>query len=309
MNFDEIKKYFTREKIKRDSLVTFIFIIAGLVLFTLMFIIAALFQRGGSIYHLLQNLGIFFVFTGIVLAYAAVHRGNVSPGDQSVRSLAMDTAKQAPIVTGILLCSVIAIFIVALVELILSLFGYIPYAGPVIVALLSLPLFAVNFAVIAAVVMIWMVLPPMVGEGTDFRKMPLAFLTLMKRRGLIIFSYTMITIVLSVIIFGGVLIVIRYATGITRAVQWNIAPAYPSVFKAIISSSYITDVVSKIAPRTDPISALREYGSSIFNYIEMLGTLLKVIYGVTMAAIVSFFLGIFFNILSYLYVRAKKDVS
>jgi len=309
MNFDEIKKYFTREKIKRDSLVTFIFIIAGLVLFTLMFIIAALFQRGGSIYHLLQNLGIFFVFTGIVLAYAAVHRGNVSPGDQSVRSLAMDTAKQAPIVTGILLCSVIAIFIVALVELILSLFGYIPYAGPVIVALLSLPLFAVNFAVIAAVVMIWMVLPPMVGEGTDFRKMPLAFLTLMKRRGLIIFSYTMITIVLSVIIFGGVLIVIRYATGITRAVQWNIAPAYPSVFKAIISSSYITDVVSIIAPRTDPISALREYGSSIFNYIEMLGTLLKVIYGVTMAAIVSFFLGIFFNILSYLYVRAKKDVS
>ncbi|HNW27135.1 MAG TPA: hypothetical protein PKN50_01555 [Spirochaetota bacterium] len=309
MNFDEIKKYFTREKIKRNSLVTFIFIIAGLVLFTLMFIIAALFQRGGSIYHLLQNLGIFFVFTGIVLAYAAVHRGNVSPGDQSVRSLAMDTAKQAPIVTGILLCSVIAIFIVALVELILSLFGYIPYAGPVIVALLSLPLFAVNFAVIAAVVMIWMVLPPMVGEGTDFRKMPLAFLTLMKRRGLIIFSYTMITIVLFVIIFGGVLIVIRYATGITRAVQWNIAPAYPSVFKAIISSSYITDVVSIIAPRTDPISALREYGSSIFNYIEMLGTLLKVIYGVTMAAIVSFFLGIFFNILSYLYVRAKKDVS
>ena len=154
-----------------------------------------------------------------------------------------------------------------------------------------------------------MVLPPMVGEGTDFRKMPLAFLTLMKRRGLIIFSYTMITIVLFVIIFGGVLIVIRYATGITRAVQWNIAPAYPSVFKAIISSSYITDVVSIIAPRTDPISALREYGSSIFNYIEMLGTLLKVIYGVTMAAIVSFFLGIFFNILSYLYVRAKKDVS
>ncbi|HPL17579.1 MAG TPA: hypothetical protein PL180_12845 [Spirochaetota bacterium] len=308
MNFDEIKKYFTREKIQRDSLVTAIFFFAGLVLFTLMFIMASLFQRGGSIYHLLQNLGIFFVFAGMALAFAAIHRGNVSPGEQTVRSLAVATAKQAPVVTGILFCSVIAIFIVALAELVLSLIGYIPYAGPVMVALLSLPLFAVNFAVIAAVVMVWMVLPPMAGEGTDLRKMPMDFYTLMKKRGLIIFGYTMITIVIFVVIFGGVLIVIRYATGITRSVQWNIAPAYPPVFKAIISSSYITDVISKIAPRTDPIAALREYGSGIFNYIDMLGTLLKVIYGVTLAVIASFVLGVFFNVLSHLYVRAKKDV-
>lgn len=308
MNFDEIKKYFTREKIRRDSLVTFIFLFSGLLLFTLMFILAGLFQRGGSVYHLLQNLGVFFAFTGMVLAYAAIHRGNVSPGGASVRSLAMDTARQAPVVAGILLCSIIAVFIVAMVELLLSFFGYIPYAGPVIVALLSLPLFAVNFAVIAVVVMIWLVLPPMAGEGTDLRKMPMDFFTLMKKRGLVIFGYTMITIVVFAVIFGGVLIVIRYATGITRSVQWNIAPAYPSVFKSIISSSYITDVVSKIAPRTDPIAALREYGSSIFNYIEMLGTLLKVIYGVALSVIVSFVLGIVFNVLSFLYLRAKKDV-
>ena len=41
--------------------------------------------------------------------------------------------------------------------------------------------------------------------------------------------------------------------------------------------SYITDVITKIAPRTDPIAILQQYGSDIFNYIEMLGTLLKVL--------------------------------
>ena len=48
---------------------------------------------------------------------------------------------------GILLGSLLAIFIVALVELIPVFLGYIPYAGPVIVALLSVPLFIINFAV------------------------------------------------------------------------------------------------------------------------------------------------------------------
>ncbi len=308
MNFEEIKKYFMKEKIKRDSLVSFIFICAGLILFALMFLLAGLAQRGGEIYHLLQNLGLFFLFASTVLVYAAIHRGNVASGVQTVRSLTMDTAKQAPAVIGILIGSIAAVFIASMAELVLSLFGYIPYAGPVIMALLSLPLFIINFVMIAALVMIWIVLPTMIGEGVAIKKMPVDFFTLMRKRGLIIFGYTMITIVVFVILFGGVLIVIRYATGITRAVQWNIAPAYPPMFKSIIRLSYFTEVIAGIAPRTDPIAALQQYGSSIFNYIDMLGSLLKVIYGAALAAIVAFVLSIFFNVLSFFYVRAKKDV-
>ncbi len=308
MYVEEIKKYYTKDKLKRDTLVSFVILCAGMVMFTAMLLLARIGDRGGEVYNLLQNLGLFFLFVSTVLVFAAIHRGNVIPGEHTVRSLAVDTAKQTPVVIGILLGSLVAVFIVSLVELVLSFFGYIPYAGPVIVALLSLPLFALNFVLIAAVAMVWIVLPPMIGEGVALKKMPMDFFTLMKKRGLIIFGYTMITLVVLAVLFGGVLMIIRYATGITRAVQWNIAPAYPPIFKMIIRSSYITDVITKIAPRTDPIAALQEYGTSIFNYIDMLGTLLKVIYGVVLGAIAAFVLGIFFNVLSFFYVRAKKDV-
>ncbi len=308
MVVEEIKKYVSKEKMIRDTLVSFIILCAGLILFTAMFLVAGLAQQGGDIYHLFQNLGLFFLFASIALIYAAVHRSNATPGDHSVRSLVLDTGKQAPVLIGILLGSIAALFMAALVELVPTLFGYIPYAGPVIVALLSLPIFLVNFALIAALVMIWIVVQAMVGEGVAVKKMPMDFFTLMKRRGLVIFGSTMIALAVSVIVFGGVLMVIRYATGITRAVQWNIAPAYPGVFRSIIRPSYITDVVARIAPATDPIAALQQYGTSIFNYIEMLGTLLKVIYGTALAAIASFVLGLFFNVMSFIYTRAKKDV-
>ncbi len=308
MNIEEMKKYFTREKMIRDTLVGFIFICAGLILFVAMFFLAAIARRGGDLYNIMQNLGFLFLFASIALVYAAIHRGNIAPGEQTVRALVMDTAKQAHIVVGILLGSIVAIGVAALVELILSLFGYIPYAGPVIVALLSLPLFIINFALIAAVVMIWIVLPVMIGEGVALKKMPMDFAALMKKRGLVIFGYTIAAVAVLVILFGGVLMMVRYAAGITRAVQWNIAPAYPGIFKSIIRPSYITDVIMKIAPRTDPIAALQEYGASIFNYIEMLGTLLKVIYGIVFAAIVAFALNLFFNVLSFFYSRVKKGV-
>ncbi len=308
MVVEDIKKYITQEKMKRDTLVSFVILIGGLLLFTAMFLLARLAQAGGDLYHLFQNLGLFFLFASIALIYAAIHRSNTAAGDHTVRSLLRDAAKLAPVMAGILLGSIVALFIAALVELIPTLFGYIPYAGPVIVALLSLPVFLVNFALIAAMVMIWIVTPAMVAEGVALKKMPIDFYTLMKRRGLVIFGSAMIALAATLIVFGGVLMIIRYATGITRAVQWNIAPAYPGVFRSIIRPSYITDVITRIAPTTDPIATLQQYGTSIFNYIEMLGTLLKVIYGTALAAIASFVLGLFFNVMSFIYSRSKKDV-
>ncbi len=138
--------------------------------------------------------------------------------------------------------------------------------------------------------------------------MPFDFLTLVKKRGLVILGYTFASLVAFVVIFSPILMIIRYAAGITKSVQWNIAPAYPQILSSIIRPSYITDIIGKIAPRTDPLAALQQYGSSIFNYVEMLGTLLKVLYGIVMVALMSIVLSMFFNVLSYCYERVKKGV-
>lgn len=306
MNLEELKKLFVREKLLRDTAVSFIFVCAGLLLLAVMFIIASFMQRGGDLYYLLQNLGLFFIFAGMVLACTAVHRGNIHQGG-TIRSLTTETAKQAHLVIGILIASICAVLILALVELVPSLFGYIPYAGPVIVALLSVPLFVINCAVIAAVVMIWILVPLMIGEDIPVKQLPKDYITIVRKRGIVIFSYTILALLVMATVFGGVLMIIRYATGITKAVQWNIAPAYPQMFKALTRTSYITDIIVKIAPRTDPVSVLQQYGASIFNYLDMLGTLLGVLYGIIFAAIASFFLAVYFNVLSFLYVIVGKD--
>jgi len=101
---------------------------------------------------------------------------------------------------------------------------------------------------------------------------------------------------------------VRYSAGITRAIEWNIAPAYPSIFKSIMRPSYITDVITKIVPKTDPIAVLQQYGTEIFNYIEMLGSLLKVLWGIMITAIVAFLGAIFSNLMSIAYIRVKKDI-
>ncbi len=308
MNFEDLKSALTREKFTRDFLVSLVSLVCGIILFVGFMFLGKIPGKGTDIFFLLQNLGYFFLLSSFFIGYAAVHRGNVFRDEKTVKPLVMQTLKKTHIILGILLGSLLAVFIVALVELIPVLLGYIPFAGPVIVALLSVPLFIINFTVILTVALVWIVAPPMVAEGTPLKKLPLDFYALVRRRGLIILAYTAIIIVVTGILFMPLLMAVRYSAGITRAVEWNIAPAYPQIFKSIMRPSYITDIITKIAPRTDPIAVLQEYGSNIFNYIEMLGNLLKLLYGIMMAAIVSFMGALFSNLLSLAYLRVKKDI-
>ena len=78
---------FTREKLTRDFLVTLVSIVCGIVLFVALMFLARIPGKGTDIFFLLQNLGYFFLFAGIFLGYAAVHRGNVFKDEKSVKPL------------------------------------------------------------------------------------------------------------------------------------------------------------------------------------------------------------------------------
>ncbi|MBN2160611.1 MAG: hypothetical protein JW807_14575 [Spirochaetes bacterium] len=306
MMIEELKRYFTRDKLIRDSLVCYIFMLVGMALLLAMYLLARIPSRGGNIYHLLQNIGLFLLFTSLLLAYAAVHRGNAVLGSHTLRSMLLATVRQAHILVGIALGSVLGIFAVALVQVIFTFFGYIPYAGPVIVALFSLPFFAVNAAVIAALVMVWVIAPPMIAEGAELRRLPADFWNLVKKRGLIILGYTMAAFVGVLIFFGPILMIVRYAVGITRGAQWNIAPAYPNFFQHVLRPSYVTDILQKITPQANPIEALRQYGTAVFDYVNMLGIFLSFLYGILFLALAAFMIALFFNVMSFFYTKVKN---
>jgi hypothetical protein len=308
MIIDELKKYFTREKLFRDTLIGFIMLCSGIAVVMLFFFLSSFPEKGGPIYFLVQNIGYFFMFVAIMMVYAAIHRENIAQGPSSIRSLLLASVRETHILAGILLATFLAILIVALFELLLSLIGYIPYAGPVISAILSLPLFVINVAIITVALLVWVVASPMVAEGTGLKQIPLDMLALIRKRGVIILVYTLTAVVALVVLFGPTIMIFRYAGHITGSVQWNIVPALPTLFSTFTRPTYITDIIGLIAPRTDPLAALQQYGSSIFNYLEMLGLFLKVMYGIGLAFLFSFVMALFFNILSICYTRVKKDV-
>ncbi len=303
MDIKGLEAYFTREKIIRNGIVAFAFLSAGIIVLILFYLLANIPARGGNLQYFFQNAGYFLLFLAITMIYASIHRGNASGTGHSARSLAVYSIKKGHLLGAVLLGSVLVIFVAALTQALVSFIGYIPYAGPAAVSLLTLPMFAINFAVILLAVLAWVLLPPMVGEGIEPQRAPAEFIALVKTKGLVVIGYTFGSLVASLVLFAPLLMIIRYAAGITRAAQWNIAAGYPPVFKSILRPSYITDILSRIMPHTDPIAAFQQYGSSLFNYVELLGAVLKISYGIALVALIAFFMSLLFNFLSYCYGR------
>lgn len=306
---DELKKYFAPKKLLRDVELCCVFLCIGVVLLMAFLYGASFADRGGSLYFYLQNAGVFFLFLFLSMTYAGIHRGNIDLEDRTLRPALLFTLSRAHIIAGLIAGVLVAVLLVACAELLVSLVGYIPYAGPVIVALLSLPLFFINLVVVTAVVLLLIVAPPMIGEGVPLKKMAADIPSLLLKRWVIILGYGFVSLLSILVLFAPVLMLARISVGINRSVQWSISKIYSTeIFGAIIRNSYVTDIVGKIAPRPTEIQALNEYGQGMISYSTILLIILIIMYTIAMAVIVSFFVSILFNVLSFLYFRIKKDI-
>jgi hypothetical protein len=307
MNLEGLIAYFTREKVVRNCVIAFIYLIAGTLALIACYILSSIFSKGSGLHYFMQNAGYVLLFIAIGLMYAAIHRGNSGEGPHAALSLSLHAARKAHVIGAGLLGSILILFIAALAQALFSFIGLIPYAGPAIVSLMTLPMFLVNFAGLLLVILAWVLVPPLVSDGVDARRLFQEFLDLVKRRGVSVIAYTFASLVAAVAVFAPILMVVRYAAGITRAVQWNIAPAYPKSFMPLIRPSYVTDVLGALMPRTDPLAAFQKYGTSIFNYVELLGVVLKIAYGIVIVALAASVLSLFLNLLSYWYGRIRQS--
>ncbi len=305
-NFDNI---FNSEHFKKSVWITFLFMSLGfLILFICLVLADQVTEKKSLFYFLFQNIGIISFFISLLIAYAGVHRinSNTIGSDLSVKQAFTETIKKTHYIIMITLGVFLSICIVASIEFGVSYISNIPYAGPAIISLLTIPFFMLIFLSLILSLCFFILTPPMVSDGKSIKEIVKDFRGLIKTKGLYIIVYSIVSMIFFFFCLKMVYYIAGYSTGITKAMQWKINIAYPKLLDIVIKQSYLTDILGKIAPKTNTMDALQKYGLEILDYVAIL----KYIIGFSYYAVYTFIFAIpfaaFFNITSNFYKKIKE---
>ncbi|HNR88408.1 MAG TPA: hypothetical protein PKM65_08720 [Spirochaetota bacterium] len=307
----EIGRSFKLENFKKSFKLTWLYSGIGLLIFLVFLSFSGLVQDRSFFYYFFQNAGMFLMFTLLLMAYAGVYRITKFPEDATkvTRTSIRETAKKAHIIVGTSITTVIVFFAVVMIEVGISSISMIPYAGPLIIALFTIPIFIINFACLLLAICVFAIVPPLVGEFDSVKEIFTELRHIIRHRWLNVIIYLIIS--LSILFLSMVVIyfLVRYATGVTKAVQWKINAAYPKLMNALTLKSYFTDLIYKITPQPDPADALKRYGMDLFHYLDILRYIVSISYLAVLSFIASFPLAAYFNISSAFFKsiwKAKK---
>ncbi|PKL37572.1 MAG: hypothetical protein CVV44_14590 [Spirochaetae bacterium HGW-Spirochaetae-1] len=292
----------------RDSFyLTWLFVGIGLLALFLFILLAQVMPKKSYFFYFFQNVGIFLSFTSLLLAFAGVYMITTSPENAaSIRKNATRaTFRKSPYILGISLAMVFTIMLVLFIEVGISSVGHIPYAGPVIMTLLTVPIFAVNFFLMLTSICVFAVFPPLVSEAESLKGILLELKISIKERWLNVLVYLIISLSLLFLSLLIIYYLVRYAGGLTKSVQWKVEMAYPKVIKFFTMESLFTDIINSITPRSDSAAALKTYGPEIFDYLSILRYLISASYLVIFSFIISFPLAVYFNISSMFFGKVK----
>lgn len=295
-----LSNLFPGNTFRRTFYLTWIFILIGIVLLILFFSLARIANNKSFIYFFIQNIGVFFMFTSLILAYSGVYFITTSSraDGQRFRLIFTDSIKRAPAILCVTLGAAVFLFVLALLEVGLSMISHIPYAGPGIISLLTIPLFLINLASLLLAISIVLLVPPMICDGKSIRDIFTEMKSLVKGEWISIILYIIMSFALLLLFVYIGYYLVKYAVGITKAVQWKIGEAYPAILKGFVKKSYISDVIARITPNPDPISAFKKYGFEIFKYVDILKYIIGISYALLMSFLISFPFSIFFRMTS-----------
>lgn len=289
-------------------MITWFYIGLGSALSLIFIMLAGNFQQNSFFYFFTQNFGIFIFFTSLLAGYSGVYRAvNSGSATINIRASIKNSLKRSHYILAVSFMTVILFSSIVLIETGFSMISEIPYAGPAIMALLTAPIFILNIFIVVAAVCVFAVAPPIIGEAEGMKDVVSEIRILVGREWLNIVFYLLIS--LSLLTLGIILIVIiiRYAGGITKAVQWKIIAAYPSSMKHLIAGSYFSDVIYKIVPSADSMSAIRQYGSDILNYFKIIKYIITLSLLLIISFAVSFPLAIYFSLSSVYFKKIWKS--
>ena len=303
---DELVSGFRYESLKKAFLVSWIFIVTGLAAFLATVLVASLFRRGSLANGIVTNAGIFIFVNCILMASAGVHRVSGEGSGEKVRTVAIGLLKKAHLFLGITGGLAALFMALLLLQFGFTALAYIPYAGPVLVALLAGVFFLANVAVITAGLGGIALLPPLATESGSFRALLESLRELVRTRWLNVILYLLISLSVLLIAVTVLYYIIRYAMGITHAVQWKINATYPRPLSAMNLGSYVVDIVRRVTPLADPLGAYMAYGNRIFDYLNILKILIGISYAAVFSFIASFPAAVYFSVSSMFFNRLRN---
>lgn len=295
------------EKVMQVFAITWFFIVLGSALSVIFIFMAGIFQKNSSLYFFLQNFGIFIFFTFLLAGYSGVYRAvNSASGEINIRESIMDSIKRSRYILAVSLVTVILFSSVVLAETAISMVSEIPYAGPAIIALLTAPFFVLNIFIVVTAVCVLAVVSPVTGEVDGVKNIVLEIKVLIKREWLNIVLYLLLTF--SLLILGAILmvLVIRYAGGITKAAQWKVVLAYPPSMKNLTSASYFSEVITRIVPSSNPMAAIQQYGNDLPDYFKAIKYIITVSFILVLSLLAAFPFAVYFSFSSVYFKKLWK---
>lgn len=296
-------------KITQVFTITWFFIVLGSALSLIFILMAESFNKSGFFYFFLQNFGIFIFFISLLAGFSGVYRVvNSTSSEIKIRDSIRDSLKRSRYIIAVSFMTVILFSSVVLIETGISMVSEIPFAGPAIIALFTAPFFILNIFIVVTAVCVLAVVSPVTGEVDGVKNIVSEISGLIKREWLNIVLYLLLTF--SILVLGVILmvLVIRYAGGITKAVQWKIFLAYPPSMKNLVSVSYFSEVIGRIVPASNPMEALQQYGNDLPGYLKIIKYIITVSFMLVFSLLATFPFAIYFSFSSVCFKKIWKAV-
>ncbi len=292
----DIGQSFKFENFKKSFKLTWLFTGGGVAVFLIFVFLSGLVPQRSFFYYFLQNTGVFLAFTALLTAYAGVYRITTFPeGTEKVtRQSIRLTARRLHYIVGLSLIAVVMFFVIIFIEVGLTSISFIPYAGPAITTLLTIPLFLVNFGFLLFAVCLFVIAPPLVGESGNMKEMIYELKYILQKKWINIAIYMVISIAILFVSMNVIYYITKYAVGITKAAQWKMQFAYPEMVNKLGSRSALSDIINNLMPRSTPPDSV----SSSPGFISFLKVVVGFGYLAAFTFIASFPLASYFTISS-----------
>ncbi len=285
---------------------TWLFSCIGILVYFLFFILSTLLPSGSYFYFFLNSTGMFLMFTTLLMAYSGVYQITTAPDDAGnlTRNAIRETLKRGPVIMGISFVTVILMTLIVLIEVGLSVISNIPYVGPVLMALLTIPLFLVNFTCLLIAVMVFALTPPLVAEARTLRDIFVEIRISIMERWINVLMFVCISLAIFIVSVYVIHYLVKIAIGITMSVQWKVQGGYPPAIRSFILTSYFTDLARQVIPGVSISSGFGDAGGALNTAIRYIITLS---YAVLASFLISFPLTIYLNSSSIFFGRVRMD--
>lgn len=302
--FDELVRGFKFGTLKKSFFLTWIFLFIGMLLFTAAVFASSFAPSNGVMRPILQSAGLLLAFSSLLASFAGVYRTETSAGENdSVTEIFKSIMKKTYLIIGSVFILSVIIYVFVFAQSALSLVAMIPYAGPIITGVISGIFFMCNIVLVLLFVAVSAVLPPLSLRATSFAELRKRILDVLTNNWLNVLLYLIVSISAFILAVTIIYYIARYALGITSAIQWKINAAYPRNISNIALSSFAVDIIRKITPSPDPIGAFMDYGSRIFDYVDMIKVVVTISYAIVASIVIAFPLSVFLRISALMYKR------